>query len=555
MWFGGLSLFTLLSVGIYAGLLTTAQIKVTAGESVYANAMAAAELLGANLREREMEIVLLSQAPHFVRGDLSSPDLLASLERRRILRSEFAWLGVADVTGKVIQASDNMLVNESVAQRPWFIAGLKGVFTGDVHEALLLAKLLPHPASTEPLRFIDFAAPIRNKEGQVIGVVAAHAHWNWVTETVQRVANRRERDSGSEILIVSEAGNVLYPQALAGVSRLPENLSDNKNYSKDHSTNYLIATWDDGRQYLTSQVSVDASANTHFGWRIVVRQPLENALAPVYATYWHFLILAFIAMMLFSLLAWRLAQSVSKPIEQLAAAARSIKLHTTAPLYPTGTNLREVAQLSSAMQSMAESLLTRERELELLNQTLEQQVLQRTEALAAANKQLEHLATTDPLTGVNNRRWFDEKLADCVRMGQRTGHGFSLLLLDADHFKKVNDNHGHPVGDAVLQQIARLIKDNIRTTDFVARYGGEEFAVILPNSPNAIAVSTVAEKIRSAIETAIFPDVGHMTMSIGSSAWNPYEPNAIAVIQRTDEALYTAKAAGRNCVVAFKEPD
>lgn len=547
LWFGGLSLFTLLSVGIYAGLLTTAQIKVTAGESVYANAMAAAELLGANLREREMEIVLLSQAPHFVRGDLSSPDLLASLERRRVLRSEFAWLGVADVTGVVMQASNNMLINESVAQRPWFVAGLKGVFTGDVHEALLLAKLLPNSDSTETLRFIDFAAPIHNKAGQVIGVVAAHAHWSWVTETVQRVANRRERDSGSEILIVSEAGNVLYPQALAGVSRLPENLSGNKNYS--------IATWDDGRQYLTSQVSVDASANSHFGWRIVVRQPLENALAPVYATYWHFLILAFIAMILFSLLAWRLAQSVSKPIEQLADAARSIKLHTSAPRYPTGTNLREVAQLSSAMQSMTESLLTRERELELLNQTLEQQVLQRTEALAAANKQLELLATTDPLTGVNNRRWFDEKLAECVRMGQRTGHGFSLLLLDADHFKKVNDNHGHPVGDAVLQQIARVIKGNIRTTDFVARYGGEEFAVILPNSPNAIAVSTVAEKIRNAIETAIFPDVGHMTMSIGSSAWQPNETNATAVIQRTDEALYTAKAAGRNCVVAFREGD
>lgn len=543
LWFGGLSLFTLLSVGIYTGWLTTAQIKVNAGESVYANAMAAAELLGANLHEREMEILILSQAPHFVRGDLTSADVFASLELRRILRSEFAWLGVADATGKVIQASNNMLVNESVAQRPWFIAGLNDVYSGDVHEALLLANLLPNSVNNEPLRFIDFAAPIRNKQGQAIGVVAAHAHWSWVTETVQRVASHPERDSSSETLIVSKTGDVLYPQALAGVSRLPENLPSHKSYS--------IVTWDDGYQYLTSQVLVDAHSATNFGWRIVVRQPLEKALAPVYATYWRFLILALIATILFSLLAWRLAQSVSKPIEQLAAAAHAIKSHMATPYYPTDTNLCEVAQLSGAMQSMADSLLTRERELGLLNQTLEQQVLQRTEALVVANKKLELLATTDPLTGVNNRRRFDEKLRDCIRMGQRTGQGFSLLMIDVDHFKKVNDNYGHPVGDAVLQHVARLVIDNIRTTDFVARYGGEEFVVILPNSPSAVAVRTVAEKIRSAIEGAIFPDVGHVTISIGSSDWLEGEVSATGVVQRADQALYMAKASGRNCIVVF----
>jgi diguanylate cyclase (GGDEF)-like protein len=543
LWFGGLSLFTLLSVGIYAGWLTATQIKVTAGEAVHANAMAAAELLGANLYEREMDIALVSQAPHFVRGDLSDPDVLSSLDRRLDMRNEFAWLGVVDAEGTVIQATNNMLVGQSVAQRPWFIAGLQGVYSGDVHEALLLAKLLPNPHADEPLRFIDFAAPIHNREGKLVGVVAAHAHWNWVTETVQAVANRREHASDSEVLIVSSTGNVLYPQALAGVSRLPDNLPHNKHYS--------IVTWDDGRDYLTSQVTVDARSNSNFGWRIVVRQPLENALAPIYAMYSRFFILALIAVLLFSLLAWRLAQTISKPIEQLAAAARCIKLNTSAPRYPTDTSLSEVAQLSSAMQSMTESLLTRERELELLNQTLEQQVLQRTEALAAANKLLEHLATIDPLTGTNNRRRFDEKLEDCARMGKRTGRGFSILLLDADHFKKVNDNYGHPVGDAVLQQIATLIANNTRTTDFVARYGGEEFVVILPDAPSETEVRTVAEKIRTAIESAPFPSVGHMTMSIGSSTWHPNDSSTTQVIQRADEALYTAKASGRNRVVAY----
>lgn len=546
LWFGGLSLFTLLSVGIYAGWITANQMKINAGEAVHAQAVAAAELLGANLHEREIEIILLSQAPHFVRGDLTSPDILASLERRRTLRSEFAWLGVADATGTVVQASNNMLVGQSVAQRPWFIAGLKNVYSGDVHEALLLAKLLTNPHADEPLRFIDFAAPIRSSDGKIVGVVAAHAHWNWVTNTVQAVINRRETDSDAQILIVSNSGNVLYPQALAGVSQLPPNLPLTNTYS--------IATWDDGRTYITSQVLVNADSPTNFGWRIVVLQSLENALIPVYNMYARLLVLAFIAVILFALLAWRLAQSVSKPIEQLAAAARCIKHHTGVPQYPGDTSLSEVAQLSNAMQSMTDSLLTRERELELLNQTLEQQVLQRTEALAAANKQLEHLATTDPLTGINNRRRFDETLATYIQMGKRTGNGFSILLLDADHFKKVNDNYGHPVGDAVLQQIAGLIMQNTRATDFVARYGGEEFVVILPNAPSATEVMTVAEKIRSAIESASFPEVGQMTMSIGSSHWHAEETNADDVIQRADEALYNAKASGRNRVVTYEKP-
>ena len=544
MWFGGLSLFTLMSVGLYASWLTTAQIKVTAGEAVYADAMAGAELLAANLRERELEVLLLSKAPHFVRGDFADPEVLASLERRRSLRSEFAWLGVADANGKVIQASSQLLVNHSVANRPWFIGGLKDVYVGDVHEALLLAKLLPKPSDDEPLRFVDFAAPIRNKQGQAIGVVAVHAHWRWVTETVEQVIGRRGHDSALEILIVSNSGNVLYPQHLSGVTQSP--------LPTQGQQRYAIVTWDDNQQYLTSQVAVDTGSATNLGWRIVVRQPLAQALAPVYATYWQFLLLALMAMLIFSLLAWRLAQSVSKPIVQLAGAARSIKQHQQAR-YPTESRVLEVAALSHAMQSMADSLLSREHELEVLNQTLEQQVAQRTAALAEANAQLALLATTDPLTKVRNRRSFDEKIAECVQLAERTGQAFALLLLDADHFKKVNDIFGHPIGDAVLQQIVQLIASHIRATDFIARYGGEEFAVILPATAEANTVQTIAEKIRTAIATASFPEVQQMTLSIGTAIWQADPDSINALIQRADAALYQAKALGRNRVVAFSE--
>lgn len=541
LWFGGLSLLTLLSVGLYVGRLATTQIAVTAGQSVHATALAAANLLGANLRERELEILLLSQSSHFVRGDLSHPDILQSIELRKKFRSEFAWLGVADAQGTVVQASGGMLQGLPVGKRPWFTAGLQAVYTGDVHEAVLLAKLLPSQASVEPLRFIDFAAPIRNKDGQVIGVLGAHGHWRWVTETVQAAADRMGIESHTEILILDMQGAVLYPQNLVGQASLPDGMPAQQAYA--------TVAWGDGLDYLTSQVAVDARTQNSLGWRIVVRQPLQNALQPLYALRNRLVVLGLIATLVFALVAVQLARSVSQPIEQLAAAARQIERREAAPQYPAATGVHEVAQLSQSMRSMTESLLQREQELQSLNQTLEQQVQQRTAALETANRQLEQLATRDALTGLYNRRHFDEKLNECVHSSKRSGRSFALLVLDADYFKRVNDTYGHAIGDAVLQHIAALLTDNTRGTDFVARYGGEEFVVLLPNTLHKDEALTVAEKIRSAVEHSSFPEVGHLTVSIGFSLWGSAKDSGVDIFKRADEALYLAKSCGRNQVV------
>ncbi len=543
MCFGGMFLVTLLSVGLYVGRLATKQIEITAGESVHATALVAATLLAANLRERELEIALLSQALHFVRGDLAHPDVLQSIELRKKLRSEFAWMGVADTQGTVIQASSGMLQGMSVSKRPWFIAGMKGVYTGDVHEAVLLSKLLPGLASGEPLRFIDFAAPIKNKDGQIIGVLGAHGHWRWVTETVQGAVDRLGSEVRPDILIVDKDGSVLYPLRLIGATQLPSGLPTQQHYA--------TVAWGDSQHFLTSRVAVDARTESNLGWSIVVRQPLETALAPLYALRNRLLVLGLIATLLFALVALRLARSVSQPIEQLAEAARQTERRAPAPRYPDDTGVDEIKQLSHSMQSMTQSLLQRERQLETLNQTLEQQVLQRTQALEAANRQLEQLATRDALTGLYNRRSFDEKLNDGIHASKRSGRNFALLVLDADYFKRVNDTYGHNTGDAVLQQLARILAEQTRSTDFVARYGGEEFVVLLPETENAEEATTVAEKVREAIEQANFLTVGRFTVSIGVSLWDPRSPGSKDIFHRADEALYQAKSSGRNRVVVY----
>ena len=544
LWFGGLSLLTLLCVGLYVGRLTTQQMAVSAGASVHAMALTAADLLGAGLRERELDIVLLSQAPHFTRGDLTHPDLLLSLQRRRAVRQEFAWMGVVDPQGKVIQAVDGLLQGQSVAQRPWFIAARSGVYAGDVHEALLLEKMLPKPPDGEPLRFIDFAAPMRSPVGELLGVVGAHVDWRWVTQTVQSAFDQSTQDNGAEILIANTAGVVLYPQKLAHQFKLPAEL-----HSAGPGRRYTQVRWDDHQDYLTSMVAVDARTSRNLGWSIVVRQPLDQALKPAHAMRDRLLALGLVAALAFGAVALHLARQFSRPIEQLAEAARRIERGDSEAVFPEKGQLTEVEQLGQSLRSMTRTLLAHERELEDINQSLEAQVLQRTEALAAANRELEQLATRDALTGVHNRRRFDDKLNECLEVAQRTAQGFAVLLIDADHFKKVNDTYGHPAGDAVLQTLARVLGETTRAVDFVARYGGEEFVILLPHTPDAVHAMAVAEKIRAAIADTAFPGPGRLTVSIGASLWQPADPDGGSLIARADAALYQAKAAGRNRVV------
>ncbi len=535
---GGLSLLTMLSVGIYVGQMATQQVSRAAAAQIQSTAQAAAGILGTNLRERELEIALLSMAPHFSRGDLRSPELLASLKRRQGLRQEYAWLGVADAQGQVLQAIDGMLEGQSVAQRPWFVAALRGVFVGDVHEALLLSKLLPQATAGEPLRFIDFAAPIHDRQGKVIGVLGAHGHWRWVTQTVQAALDQRGLGEAVEILIVDKAGTVLYPQALADRLKVPAGLNA--------ATTATLLRWEDGVDYLSGAAAVRSGTRNELGWRIVVRQAAAQALAPAHQLRDRLLVLGLLAGLVFTIGALYLARSISKPIEQLAEAARRIEARDGEPRYPAADGLLEIEQLSQSIRSMTASLLGHERELELLNQGLEQQVQQRTEALAEANRALERLATRDGLTGLSNRRRFDERLAECFHAARRSGRGFTLLVLDADHFKSINDRHGHLIGDQVLQQLAQLLTHSIRACDFVARYGGEEFVILLPETPDCDVALVVAEKVRQAVAAATFPAVGRLTVSLGLSAWSPADTAPADIVQRADRALYAAKAAGRN---------
>ncbi len=174
-----------------------------------------------------------------------------------------------------------------------------------------------------------------------------------------------------------------------------------------------------------------------------------------------------------------------------------------------------------------------------------------TASLSARSETLEHAALTDGLTGMQNRRFFDDALREYLSEFRRIQKPVGLVILDLDHFKQVNDTHGHDVGDDVLRAVANCMRDFTRYHDVAARLGGEEFAIVVPNM-DADRLAKFAERIRKAISSLAVVSGNvrlRVTTSVGLAVWDGRE-TAEEFYRRADRMLYQAKRMGRNRVCA-----
>jgi len=196
---------------------------------------------------------------------------------------------------------------------------------------------------------------------------------------------------------------------------------------------------------------------------------------------------------------------------------------------------REDAQLLWILALVSENLLTRE----------------------YANEGLLRFAFTDYLTGLRTRGYFEQQLELEFKRAERRKQKFALLMIDIDHFKRLNDSFGHHVGDQMLRDVSSMLMKDMREVDTVARYGGEEFVIILPETTQAGALY-VAQRLRRAVEQAKFfagspHEVQHLTISIGVAVYDSDAQFKRDLIEFADAALYAAKHAGRNRVIAYSE--
>lgn len=540
--FSSISFVLVISASFFIEKVASDQMTQISGHTLYLATKSISNTLATSLNERERDIVLLSQSPVLTEADFNHPHVQQQLNLVKNSYQYYAWIGISSSEGKVMVAADQLLLGADVSNRPWFIAGLKQTHLGDVHHAKLLANKIKPIDVDEPLRFIDFATPIYDsKTHQIKGVLAAHADWSWAKSVMKSAFTESAKKNNVEVFIVNAQGKILYPLNSAGKIQLPA-FEQNKN-------EYFIDHWGEEREYLTVYRPVVSDTHVNLGWQVIMRQPVEIALSEVKAMQNKIVIFGLIFSLILLIITYRLANRFSTPIEDLAKSAYAVQKGMTQVNFEQKTNIREIKGLSESLKSMTDTLLLQKKQLVEANLNLEERVQARTYELELANNELEKLIRFDFLTGLHNRREYTEFIEYLYMQFKRNHLSYSVLMMDIDYFKKVNDNFGHEMGDHVLKSVAQILKDSIRVTDFVARLGGEEFIVILPIT-TIEGATLVAEKVRQSIERATIIENYTLTISIGISVASQQDTQATDAVRRADQCLYLAKEQGRNRIVS-----
>ncbi len=459
-----------------------------------------------------------------------------TLERLQSSYPDYAWIGYATPDGTVRAATQGMLEGQSVQARPWFQDGLKGPAVGDVHEAKLLAKLLGPSPNNEPFRFVDVAAPVRDDAGRVVGVIGVHLSWTWADETRQSILASQPQAGGKSIWILSGDGTMLLGPDI-GSRPFPEDRIQAMRQGK-------AGAFEDeaGQESMLTGFAVAEGYRDYPGlnWIVISRQPDSVAFAATRGIVWMIMGLGCAIAAIGLVCALLIAKGVVRPLQTIIEAANRIGRDPTISQLPRVTGSLEIVQLSSALRS----LLRRAG-------AAEQQVIATSTQHEKDVTALRHLAETDALSGLLNRRGFNLLADDAFNLYRRYQRPLAVLILDIDFFKAVNDTYGHAAGDAVIRTIGATLMKTLRASDKVARFGGEEF-VVLVHEVDTGGIITVAQNLRRVVEALTIDHQEHrisVTISVGGAIARHSDADVQAVIERADAALYMAKTAGRNRVV------
>ncbi|WP_226669523.1 diguanylate cyclase domain-containing protein [Metabacillus litoralis] len=511
------------------------EIKAEIGDSISSIAYQMSDKLDFFMWSRYSEIEMISQLNLYKEDDLNDDKRILINQLKESIPS-FSWVGLTDAKGNIIASTDDILKGTNIAERPVFQQAQKQPFIGDVHEAVLLAELLPNPTG-EPLEFVDISFPIINQNGEFKGVLASHLSWEWSKEIERSIIKPYQKDLENskqmEVFIVrtSDHSILLGPKGMVGET-LPSNVLK-KEYGVNNS--WKVKTWADGKEYVTGYSATEGYLSyPGLDWTVLVRVPIEQAFTSVKHLQNYTILIGVIAAFIFAVLGWIIASKISTPLHQISKAANQLTEGKKVDI-PQFKRIKDLHVLSLSLSEMVTTITETKSEL----------------------GQMKRLAHNDSLTGLPNRialySFIDKKLEN-----EKTGEKYLFLFLDLDGFKDVNDTFGHQAGDQLLKVVAARLKQFADKDDFVGRLGGDEFIVIsrLKTSSPVKEGEKLGEQIIESINKSISLDDEEKVVikcSIGGALWPDYSIEPDDIIQLADEALYQSKRNGKNKFTFYKK--
>ncbi|MEF2552454.1 sensor domain-containing diguanylate cyclase [Aurantimonas sp. A2-1-M11] len=456
----------------------------------------------------------------------------------------YAWIGYASLDGEVLASTGRTLEGASVAERPWFAAGTQATSALDLHEAKLLADILGPSVDGEPFRFVDVAAPVRDEAGYVKGVLGAHLSWSWAQSVRSYLLNGMDPNLQTDLWVTASDGTAILGAEFGQPVLSPD---------RARLVRQTFVGGEGEATYLASAVATRGyEAYPGLGWIVVAKRPMSVVLADANRVTLVVILIGLIAAAAGIAAAFLIAGRVTNPLTRLAADADRLgrQVGGTA-VFDRQRGSSDILRLSSSLRSLmrrvdsAESDAT---EVRGLMERSEQAYTIKTREHQETVRNLRQLADTDPMTGLMNRRSFLGDAKDVLSFFRRYDSRFAILMIDIDHFKRVNDAHGHAIGDDVIRSVARVLAEAARQTDRVARFGGEEFVVLL-REIDETSLAAWAERMRNAVQaTVLDTEAGpvSVTVSVGATLVSPGDRDVEDVLHRADLALYSSKSNGRN---------
>jgi diguanylate cyclase (GGDEF)-like protein len=542
----GLAIVGVTTIG--SALLARGQATDMAQNALLQVARSMADRLDQDMAERLREVrnvgALEPLQPHWMENTGGLRKVLETMQRTL---PDYAWIGFADRDGVVRAATGGILEGASVNQRPWFTDGLRQAAVEDVHAATLLASKLHPNSDGAPFRFVDVAVPVGDASGQIVGVLGAHLSWRWADVVRREVLSSRRPELKEDVVVLDRTGRVL----------LGSEFGTTPYTAADLTSGHFIVHSAEGDRLATAAVTRGRGDYPGLGWIVVALQPVDTALAGAKRLTGLILLLGLSTAVLGIAAIWWVAARLTRPLAQLTDAVDRIGREPNARMTRHVHGSPEVLRLSASVRSLLRRIGTAEADARLIEAEASNAVNaaeDRVRRIGADLHAMQVLADTDALTGLLNRRAFLPLASDAMSYFKRYRRAICILMIDIDHFKRVNDLYGHAAGDEVIRQVGRIVSEAVRTTDKVARFGGEEFVVLLRET-DLKGATIFADRIRQTVANTVFEPDGpclRATISIGLAEAEFTDGDVDHTIERADRALYAAKSGGRNCVRSFE---